>query len=118
GSSPSFSTSSSSPSEETRGTTATSKKKTAVAPEWAVALVDELDFGDHVRPNQQQTRELARLVAAAHTEHGLDAAEIRRHCQSRIGKATTSAVAYLRGGLDPERLPRPQKPSSATPAVK
>lgn len=118
GSSPSFSTSSSSPSEETRGTTATSKKKTAVAPEWAVALVDELDFGDHVRPTAQQTRELARLVEAAHTDHGLDPVEIRRHCQSRIGKATTSAVAYLRGGLDPERLPRPQKPSSATPAVK
>lgn len=114
GSSPSFSTSSSSPSEETRGTTATSKKKTAVAPEWAVALVDELDFGDHVRPTAQQTLELARLVAAAHGEHGLDPVEIRRYCQSRISRATSSAVSYLRGGLHPDRLPRPQKPSGAT----
>ena len=117
GSSPSFSSVSSSSSEERGESTATAKKDATIA-EWAVSLIDELDFGPHVRPNQQQTRELARLVEAAHTDHGLDPVEIRRHCQSRIGKATTSAVAYLRGGLDPERLPRPQKPSSATPAVK
>lgn len=77
-------------------------------PEWALRLIADLDYGKHRRPSRKQAAELARLVEAAHTEQGLTVAEIRRHCRATLNEAVKSGVAYLRGGLTPDRLPLPR----------
>lgn len=121
GSPPSFSTQNSSPSEESEGVKeASSQEENREPAEWALDLIAGLEFGKHKRPNRKQAVELARLVEAAHTEHGLTVVEIRRWCQATLNEAIKSGVAYLRGGLAPDRLPipkatdRPAASSSAT----
>lgn len=83
--------------------------------EWALDLIDELDFGRHRRPTERERDELARLVEAAHTDRGLPKLEIRRYCRIKVNAATKSAVAYLLGGLQPDNLPAPprKKPAAA-----
>lgn len=74
---------------------------------WAMALIADLDFGRHRRPTAVQAHRLARLVEAASCEGMLTEAEVLRHCRAAISEAKTSAVVYLRGALQPDRLPVP-----------
>ena len=75
--------------------------------DWALRLIADLDYGRHRRPSRKQAAELARLVEAAHAG-GLTPVEIRRHARATLNAAVRSGVSYLRGGLQPERLPMPK----------
>lgn len=106
------------PSVEAQRDRARDKPSRAQKPpvaEWALRLIADLDYGRHRRPTRSQAEELARLVQAAHTT-GLSEAAIRRHCRATLNEATRSGVAYLRGGLVPERLPVPVSVESAPAA--
>jgi hypothetical protein len=82
-----------------------------------VALVAGLDFGPHKRPSRVQAAELARLVEAASTDHELPENEIRRYCRAALNEAKRSGVSYLRGALNPDRLPVPMKSETNTAAT-
>jgi len=77
----------------------------------AVAVIDGLNFGAHIRPTVEQTAELASLVDQA-VAGGRTFAEVRKHAQAKVNAARRpqeegSAVGYLRGGLQPKYLPKP-----------
>ncbi|WP_280264642.1 hypothetical protein [Nocardia wallacei] len=98
--------------EENEGsaTPATPAADTPPSPaEWARNLVITLNFGSHKRPTHAQAAELAALVESACADHGLSETEVRRHCRAALNEAKRSGVGYLRGALQPDRLPVPAK---------
>lgn len=90
------------------GTDRTTEKPSQeqTAADWAMALIAGLEFRPK-RPNHREAVALARLVESAERDHGLTRAEIRRHCRATLNEATVSGVAYLKGGLQADRLPLP-----------
>lgn len=70
----------------------------------AVKLVTELPWGRHRHPTRVQAHHLAALIDAA-SRQGYNHRTLRRHAASVLAEARSNAVAYLRGGLQPDRLP-------------
>ena len=80
----------------------------------AQEMLRALTYGRHRPPRQAELLELAGLVDAAVIQ-GLTLPEVKRYAQTVINGAATSAVGFLRGGLQPDLLPVPLRPRGCRP---